>query len=156
MTELSIFGWTIPLINVTELKQKKSKLNIPWYAVQIYSICHNHLKSSTKSKIITNNSKWKIWISMNFLNKVCCYFVNTQKAGRLWKSVWSSSGPKLLFKGFRFPVPHSLSEHELYSTVNQGEHTKQRPVLNVNETNKSVPHLGRKGFGCNVSSLCGV
>lgn len=60
----------------------------------------------------------------------------SEKAGRLGKSVWSSSGPKLLFKGFRFPVPHSLSEHELYSTVNQGEHTKQWPVLNVNETNR--------------------
>lgn len=62
-----------------------------------------------------------------------------------WERVWSTSGPKLLFKGFRFPVPHSLSEHELYSTVNLGEHTKQRPVLNVNETNRVLLMWEEKG-----------
>ncbi len=61
-------------------------------------------------------------------------FVNHPKSGQVGKEC--SSGPKLLFKGFRFPAPRSLSDHELCSTVNQGEHTKQRPVLNVNETNR--------------------
>lgn len=63
-----------------------------------------------------------------------------------WERVFGALVDEGCFlKGSGFQFPHSLSEHKLYSTVNQGEHTKQRPVLNGNEKNRVFLMWEEKG-----------